>query len=81
MIYTVGLTHKYERELARGPLRKLGPQRQADGNMYPGGWVWQSAADAKAYLVERKSTSIRSVYGVEADWERDTSEAPGKTYR
>ena len=72
MIYTVGLTHKYERELARGPFNKIGRHRQPDGEIYPGGWVWQSPAEAKAYLVARKSTSIRSVYGVDADWERDT---------
>jgi hypothetical protein len=47
---------------------------------YGGGWVWESAAAAQAFLVEQKSISIRRVYGVLADWTSDTAPVEGKPY-
>jgi hypothetical protein len=81
MIYTVGLIDKYERQIDDQTAIKLGPHVDAQGNRYPGGWVWQTAADAHAYLVARKSTDVRRVYGVEADWEADTAIVPGEPTR
>ncbi len=81
MIYCVGLTYKYDRDLAKGPVVKRGPHTQPDGSRYDGGSVWRTAEEAKAFLVEKKTAMIRSVYGVDADWDRDTTEAPGKPYR
>lgn len=81
MIYTVGLTHLYEPQLAAGPVVKQGARTGPGGEPYPGGWVWRMPQEARAFLVARGSEAVRSVYGVEADWEADTSPAPGETYR
>jgi hypothetical protein len=75
MIYTVGLIAIYEPRLAAGTAVKGGPKDD-----YGGGWVWESAAAAQAFLVEQKSASIRRVYGVLADWTTDTAPVEGKPY-
>ena len=62
MIYTVGLIDKYEAALAKG-----------DAVKDAGGWVWQTPEEARDYLVARNSIDVRRVYGVLADWERDTA--------
>lgn len=80
MIYTVGLTHIYEAKLDVGSLQKAGRRRGEGARDYPGGWVWRTPAEAHAYLVQRGSEEIRSVYGVDADWERDTEPAPGQPF-
>ncbi len=81
MIYTVGLIEKYEPALDRGGVTKRGPHRRADGFDDPGGWVWRTAEDARAYLAARGSLDSRRVYGVMADWERDTREVAGEPTR
>lgn len=75
MIYTVGLTGKYDAKLAAGRLFKYGKKPG-----YGGGWVFRTEEDARRYLERRKSTD-RSVYGVLADWDADTEVVPGELYR
>jgi hypothetical protein len=75
MIYTVGLIAIYEPRIATGTAVKGGPKDD-----YGGGWVWETAATAQAFLVEQKSASIRRVYGVLADWATDTAPVEGKPY-
>lgn len=76
MLFTVGLIARYEPQLDRGAAVKLG---RAEG--YEGGWVWATAEAAQAFLVAERSVSIRRVYGVLADWEKDTQAVEGKPYR
>lgn len=81
MIYTVGLIEKYERQIDEGTAIKLAGHADSAGNSYPGGWVWQTAEEAHAYLVARNSTHNRRVYGVMADWAKDTAVVPGQPTR
>lgn len=80
MLYTVGLVAKYEKAIDAGGAMKLG-QRNEGGRAMHGGWVWKSREEAQAYIDAQLSVARRAVYGVEADWERDTYEAPGEPTR
>jgi hypothetical protein len=81
VIYTVGLIDKYERQIDEGTAIKLGSGVDEFGRAYPGGWVWPTAEAAYAYLVARNSTHNRRVYGVMAEWERDTAVVAGQPTR
>ena len=73
MIYCVGLRLKYERAFAAAdPVVKLGRGTGSDGRPYPGGWVWRTVADAKRFLATQGLDATHDIYGVLADWERDT---------
>ena len=73
MIYTVGRVEEYEPKIDAGLGLKLGPgRRPEDGTYYPGGWVWQTAEEAMAYIEAQNAPEPRRVYGVMADWEKDT---------
>lgn len=64
MIYTIGHTENYERYFEeQGTPQKLG--RTAD---YAGGSVWKTQEEA-----QRGCPDGYSVYGVLADWEKDTA--------
>ena len=77
MIYCIGLTVRYEAALS-GPARPIKRGGAAD---YAGGWVWQTIAEAKRFIVVNGLTATHSVYGVQAAWESDTEAVPGQTYR
>ncbi len=65
MLYTIGRTEAYERYFDTLPdLKKSG--RESD---YPGGSVWRTRTEAETYAA---TLSGYSVYGVIADWDRDT---------
>jgi len=77
MIYTLGHRPSYEEGLTKSeaagkPFKKVG--RKED---YQGGSVWRTREGVEAYL---KANAHRlhdyAVYGVEADWERDTAPNP-----
>jgi hypothetical protein len=81
MIYTVGLIEKYERQIDDGTAFKLPGGVDPSGKPYAGGWVWRTAEEAYAYLVARKATHDRRVYGVIAEWDKDTVIVPGQPTR
>jgi hypothetical protein len=81
VIYTVGLIDKYEAQIEAGSAVKLGAGVDEFGRPYPGGWVWRTAEEARAYLVARNSTHNRRVYGVMADWDSDTVVVAGQPTR
>ncbi len=81
MIYTVGLIEEYEKRIDDGTAIKLGRGKDGFGKPYAGGWVWKTPEDARRYLFERNSLSSRRVYGVIADWDRDTYIVPGAPTR
>lgn len=76
MIYTVGLIEKYEAAIDAGVAVKKGR-----GAGYEGGQVWQTAAEAQAFLAARQSEHNRRVYLVMADWDLDTAPVPGASHR
>ena len=77
MIYCIGLTVRYEAALA-GP---SAPVKRGGGGDYAGGWVWQTVAGAERFMVTNGLTATHSVYGLDADWERDTEAVAGQPYR
>jgi hypothetical protein len=81
MIYTVGLKDKYEQRIDQGTALKAGPHNDAQGKYQHGGWVWQSAEEARAFLRSRKGGELREVYAVMAEWELDTMVVPGQPTR
>jgi len=83
VIYTIGNTDSYLKALADDPeLKKIGKREQLlpqfpDG--YPGGTVWQTREEAQAYIDDALqhekpnwNPAKFSVFGIEADWEKDT---------
>lgn len=64
------------------PLLKAG-RGEIDGRQHEGGSVWETRAEVQAYIdgseVDPERMTLRgyAVYGVEADWKRDTVKAPG----
>jgi len=68
MIYTLGLTESYERYF----------REDAEPRKAVGGSVWRTEAEVEAYKRHRPSwLNDYSIYGVEADWERDTKPVEG----
>jgi hypothetical protein len=65
MIYTIGHTSSYEQYfLEQHP---EGPYKKGRDATYPGGSVWLTFEEA-----QNNCPIGYSVYGVEADWEKDT---------
>lgn len=74
MIYTIGHTESYLRYFAEQypqPVQKLGKT-----NDYPGGSVWETYKEARA-----NCPKDHSVFGVLADWEKDTEINESENYR
>lgn len=83
MIYTVGVKEDYDRGIADKAaagqrLQKRG-MGQIDGVMYRGGMVWVGR-EAAAQYAAGVTDQVLAVYGVEADWDRDTMDY-GEGYR
>jgi hypothetical protein len=72
---------KYEARIAEGTALKLGPHLDAEGRRHNGGWVWRTAAEARAYLKSRPGGELRDVYAVMAEWDLDTVTVPGQPTR
>jgi len=81
MIYTVGIRLKYVRAFAAGPVMKRGRGKNPDGTLYAGGFAFATAGEAERFLASKGLTGTHMVMGVNADWDRDTAENPGKPYR
>lgn len=77
MIYCIGLTVRYEAALAGAAT----PVKRGGDAGYAGGWVWETAADAWRFIAANGLTFTHSVYGLGADWERDTATVDGHSYR
>lgn len=70
MIYTLGRKSVYDIHIEHNPqAMKIG--RTED---YPGGSVWRTPEEARQYLADKNLDDF-DVYGVEADWEKDTEPA------
>lgn len=84
MIYCIGHTRGYRKHIrdlaARGETPvKIGKRDDIDGEPYPGGSVWRTRKDAQHWPETLgpqwdppRMPEAFSVFGVDADWERDT---------
>lgn len=76
MIYTIGDTQTYDPLISNGGGVKSGRGSRPG---YPGGSVWLTAEEAERWCDPAKR---QVVYGVLADWERDTEpSASGMPWR
>jgi hypothetical protein len=81
MIYCYGKRSTYDAGLSRPkPFIKLGRgSTDADGNTLPGGVVFQFRQEAENFLFRMgRQGRERAVYGVEADWAKDTYHVDGE---
>lgn len=88
MIYTIGFKKTYSFGLSKAtkdkPFRKLGrtDNLNGTGEYYGGGSVWKTKEEAEAYLrSHRKRMAGYGVYGVLANWDKDTEQLPGEPFR
>jgi len=84
MIYTIGHTELYEqsfegKKLTSEPLMKLGKTDNYNGQPYEGGCCFRTVEDAQAYI-KRHGYDRYSVYGILADWDKDTEYVEGREY-
>lgn len=77
-IFTIGHEGDYDAALLRGrsgegaaPVIKRGPYAQPDGNQYYGGYAFETASDAVAYLEKIGKRAEWAVYEMDADWPAD----------
>ena len=52
----------------------------ADGD-YAGGWVWETPEAARHFIAINGLAATHAVYGVKADWAKDTIIRPDEPYR
>ena len=71
MVYTVGKTEVYEDYIAK----------DSNPEKAKGGSVWRTKDDARNYLLGTSQDKTFSIYGIEADWEKDTEAVLGSPWR
>jgi len=71
MLFTVGHTLSYEQYFDECSGLKNQPMKKGKTSDYPGGSVWLTKKEALAYCPKDYS-----VYGVLADWNKDTKPSP-----
>ncbi len=83
MIYCFGKRSTYEAKLSQAqPYMKLGRGSiDADGNTLPGGVVFRFRQEAENFLSRMGGQGReRAVYGIEADWVKDTYHVDGESH-
>jgi len=83
MIYCFGKRSTYEAKLSQPQAyMKLGRgSTDPDGNTVPGGVVFQLRQEAENFLSRMgRQGRERAVYGVEADWAKDTYHVEGESF-
>ena len=58
----------------------MGKRDNYNGSPYPGGSIFKTYDDAKNYLINHKLLETYSVFGVLADWDKDTEPNSEKEY-
>lgn len=84
MIFTIGYKPNYDDGIVKhgDDFKKMGARDDFKGQPYPGGSVWESAAEAEAYLAANQPRlEPYAVYGVIASWEADTTQVEGEPFR
>jgi hypothetical protein len=80
MIYTIGKKENYLKSIANSPtgkIQKVGKTDDLNGRPYEGGYAFQSREDAQRRIDEAYSDQGYAVFGLDADWERDTEPHQG----
>jgi len=77
LIFTIGYREHYDKYFRDSIPEDKVPVKLGRGGGYQGGCVWRTSEEAQKYLDDRNMHDY-SVYGVEADWDKDTepSNAP-----
>lgn len=78
MIYTIGHVENYLKAIANSPtgkIKKVGRCEPNDRfpNGYEGGYAFASREDAQKRIDEAHADKGFDVFGLDADWEKDTS--------
>lgn len=86
MIYTVANREETERKLTERAAEGLPVLKDGVSSRSRGGAVWETREAAEAWLgshegAEKEQATLLAIYGVEADWERHTSQYPGEVFR
>lgn len=79
MIFTIGHQENYLKAIARhGAIYKVGRREPCDEfpNGYAGGYAFASIEDAQKRIGEAYEGRGMAVFGLLADWERDTVPSP-----
>jgi hypothetical protein len=71
MIYTIGHTDSYEQYFKE----YVTPEKLGRTSDYPGGSVWKTPEEA-----QKSCPNNYSVYGVDADWEKDTEASKSENW-
>ena len=80
LIYTIGHEKNYLASIAaNGPIKKLGRDGASSHKPkdYPGGYAFKTIGEAQRRIDEGYPTRGFAVFGLEADWGKDT--VPSKT--
>lgn len=72
MIFTIGHQGNYDKALREHAALGQVTYKTGQGDGYPGGYAFQTAADAERRIAEVYPDHGFAVYEVDADWERDT---------
>ena len=71
MIYTIGHNEEYRKGIADAKRKHLTYRKNGCSRTYGGGWVWEKREQAQAWIDVFGQTS-REVFGIKADWVKDT---------
>ena len=72
MIYTVGIKINYDFHLHRAQHEPSDFLKRGPYGGFFGGIVFKTSEEALEFLIKTGNLGTYSVYGVEADWDRDT---------
>ena len=77
MIYTIGHKTNYLAAIQReGVIQKVGKRLPGEDpnypDGYPGGYAFRTLEDAARGLLEEDKSGKWGIFGMDADWERDT---------
>lgn len=80
MIYTIGHRENYLKEMSRRAANYLNPMTKTGrgfwgGEYYHGGYAFKTIEDAQRRINEAHKDAGYAVFGIDADWERDTVRA------
>lgn len=74
--FTIGREQSYDAALLTPPVIKLGQTSNPDEPVYPGGWVWRTEEDARAFVADWPGFAVYELRLAGA-WAECVSESPG----
>jgi len=80
MIYTIAITETFDKLFEEGPPPvKQGKFVRADGSTYGGANVFKTEEAAREYIEDFNFQDRYSVYGLDADWNTQTTQTGKKS--